>query len=101
MTAVAVVLGARRIAAGSGPAAERLATAVTSLTFAQVALGMLNVFLLAPVWMQLLHLLTADLVWIALILLGASVLTRPVPGVAIDSTLAGSREPASIVSRAS
>jgi heme A synthase len=54
-----------------------MAKAVTSLTFTQVGLGMLNVFLLAPVWMQLVHLLVADLVWIALILLGASVLARP------------------------
>jgi heme A synthase len=76
-TAVAVVLAARRIAAGSGPTALRMAGAVTSLTFTQVVLGMLNVFLLAPVWMQLLHLLVADLVWITLILLGASVLARP------------------------
>ena len=101
VTAVAVVLGARRIAAGSGPAAERLATVVTSLTFTQVALGMLNVFLLAPVWMQLLHLLTADLVWVALILLGASVLPSPAAGVALDIVAAGSREPAPFVSRAS
>lgn len=100
VAAVAVVLGARRIAAGSGRTAERIAAAVTSLTFTQVVLGMLNVFLLAPVWMQLLHLLTADLVWVALILLGASVLARPDAGIAIG-TAAASRQPASVVSRAS
>jgi len=101
VTAVAVVLGARRIAAGSGATAQRLGAAVTSLTFAQVALGMLNVLLLAPVWMQLLHLLTADLVWIALILLGASVLSRPGAALAIDTAAVPSRGPASLVSRAS
>jgi len=85
LTAIAVVLGARRIAAGSGRTAQRIAGAVTSLTFTQVVLGMLNVFLLAPVWMQLLHLLAADLVWIALILLAASVLARPASLLAADA----------------
>jgi len=42
----------------------------------QLGAGLLNVFLLAPVWMQLIHLLLADLVWITLILLTASVLTQ-------------------------
>jgi heme A synthase len=35
----------------------------------QVGLGLLNLLLLAPVWMQLVHLLVADLVWISLVLL--------------------------------
>jgi len=34
--------------------------------------GMINLGLLAPVWMQLVHLLLADLVWIALVLLAAA-----------------------------
>lgn len=38
----------------------------------QVAAGALNLVLLAPIWMQLVHLLLADSVWIALILLYAS-----------------------------
>ena len=50
---------------------------VSSLAFLQVLLGLLNVFLLAPVWLQLAHLLLADGVWITLILLGANVLARP------------------------
>jgi hypothetical protein len=32
---------------------------------------MVNLVLLAPVWMQIIHLLLADLVWISLVLLGA------------------------------
>ena len=35
----------------------------------QVFAGFANIYLLAPLWMQLLHLLIADLVWIALVLL--------------------------------
>jgi heme A synthase len=79
-TAVAIVMTARRLAAGSGPVAMRLAGAVSALAGLQLLLGALNVLLLAPVVMQLLHLLVADLVWIALILLGASVLARPAAG---------------------
>ena len=43
----------------------------------QLAAGLLNVALLAPVWMQLVHLLLADLLWIALVLLAARSLTMP------------------------
>ena len=61
------------------PAVRRLAPLVSVLVLAQLALGWLNVQLLAPVWMQLVHLLAADLVWIALILLSAAVLGEAVP----------------------
>jgi heme A synthase len=37
--------------------------------FAQLAAGALNIVLLAPVSMQLVHLLLADLVWIALVVM--------------------------------
>jgi heme A synthase len=36
--------------------------------------GVVNLLLLAPVWMQLVHLLLADLLWITLVLLSASML---------------------------
>lgn len=55
----------------------RPAWLLLTLVAAQVAAGALNLFLLAPVWMQLLHLLLADLVWISLILLCASTLQGP------------------------
>src|SRR5262249_55786441 len=35
---------------------------------AQIALGVLNVFLLAPIWLQLTHLLVAELLWILLVI---------------------------------
>lgn len=49
---------------------------VVLLVLAQVAAGLLNLSLLAPIWMQLLHLLFADLLWISLVLLTASVLVE-------------------------
>jgi heme A synthase len=45
-----------------------------SLVVLQVGAGAVNLVLLAPIWMQLVHLLLADLVWIALVLLCASTL---------------------------
>lgn len=44
------------------------------LAVAQVAAGLLDIALLAPVALQLLHLLLADLVWIALVLTSAAVM---------------------------
>lgn len=49
---------------------------VAGLASTQMAAGFLNVLLLAPVWMQLVHLLLADLVWIAFVLLSATALAR-------------------------
>ena len=55
--------------AGSG----RLAGLVLGLLGFQFALGLVDVLLLAPVWMQILHLLGADLYWVALVMLAAAV----------------------------
>jgi heme A synthase len=57
-----------------GAAIRTSAQAVLALYLVQLAAGMVNLILLAPVWMQLLHLLLADFVWMALVVLAASVL---------------------------
>lgn len=44
------------------------------LVAAQFAAGALNVVLLAPTWLQLVHLTLADLVWLALVFYGARLL---------------------------
>lgn len=49
---------------------------VTGLVVLQLGAGLLNVVLLAPIWLQLVHLLLADLLWLALVLLTASALAR-------------------------
>jgi len=49
---------------------------VTTLAALQLAAGFLNILLLAPVWMQLAHLLVADALWIALVVLTASALAQ-------------------------
>ncbi len=61
------------------PAERRLAFAVLFLLMLQYGLGIADVALLAPVWMQIVHLLGADLMWITLVLLSARVcvMSRP------------------------
>ncbi|HEV2707366.1 MAG TPA: COX15/CtaA family protein, partial [Pyrinomonadaceae bacterium] len=49
---------------------------LTAFVLVQLAVGVANVYLLAPVWMQLVHLLLADLLWLALVLLAASALSE-------------------------
>lgn len=57
-------------------AGTRLAWIVAGLLAAQIAAGLLNLILLAPVWMQMVHLLLADALWISLVLLCATNLAR-------------------------
>lgn len=52
-----------------------LSTTLVYLYLAQLFAGVINIILLAPVWMQLAHLLLADLLWIAFVLLGVSALS--------------------------
>jgi len=61
------------------PTVTRLSRLVAIFVIAQLAVGFVNVMLLAPVWMQVVHLLMADLVWLSLVLLSASVAAVPVP----------------------
>ena len=62
------------VTAGTRPApmVRRAAAAVVTVVFVQVTVGAVNLLLLAPVPLQLLHLLLADLLWMALVVLCAS-----------------------------
>ncbi len=66
-----LVLGAAAIVrtAVSSPRARTLSRFVTILFVVQFAGGLVNLMLLAPVGMQLFHLLLADVTWIALVLM--------------------------------
>ncbi|MBC8101497.1 MAG: protoheme IX farnesyltransferase [Cytophagales bacterium] len=64
---------------------KRYATAIYGLFFVQMGVGFLNVLLAAPVWMQLVHLLLADLVWIAVTLFSAAAMEAGVPRVEMNS----------------
>ena len=50
-----------------------MATVVVLLLVLQYGLGIADLTLLAPLWMQIVHLLGADLLWIALVVLAARV----------------------------
>ncbi len=47
---------------------RRLGAGLAALVVGQLALGALNVALLAPVWMQVIHLLVADALWVVFVL---------------------------------
>jgi len=59
------------------PSEHRPALLVLGLLILQFGLGIADVTLLAPVWMQILHLLGADLLWIALVVLAARICVLP------------------------
>jgi cytochrome c oxidase assembly protein subunit 15 len=56
---------------------HRLAAVTISLLLLQYALGVADLALLTPLSMQILHLLCADLLWIALVILAARLSFRP------------------------
>jgi heme a synthase len=57
-----------RCLASSSRVVRRLAVGLTLLVCLQFCLGALNVLLLAPIWLQMTHLLVGDLVWVFLVL---------------------------------
>ena len=56
---------------------RRLAAFVLGLLALQYVLGALDVWLLAPVWMQVIHLLAADVLWTSLVVLTARLTMVP------------------------
>lgn len=72
-----ITLAQRAMRYDPSPATRRLAWATAAIFVGQIFLGALNVMLKAPVWMQLVHLLFADLAWLTLVLLSATLLARP------------------------
>lgn len=81
LAGVYIVLAALKVMkAKISPTATLIAWWTWGLVFVQLIVGAVNVLLLAPVWMQLVHLLLADLLWIVLVLLaveGSRELSEP------------------------
>jgi cytochrome c oxidase assembly protein subunit 15 len=82
---IAVAMGALVVVASSvvarlrpSPEVRRGVWLLGTLYGAQLLVGLVNLALLAPVWMQLVHLLLADGVWIVLVRLCAA-------GLAVDA----------------
>ncbi|MFN2212249.1 MAG: COX15/CtaA family protein [Anaerolineales bacterium] len=70
---------------------KQLGWVLISLLVLQLLAGIVNVLLLAPVWIQMLHLLISDLVWISLVLFSAESLGQDDAEqiVKMDSSLTG------------
>jgi heme A synthase len=84
--ALAILTGIYLIVAGQviarlrpTPGTRKAAAALILLFLAQLGVGVINIALLVPVAVQLVHLLMADLVWVALVLLAASALAADAP----------------------
>ena len=59
------------------PEVRRLAAIAIGALLLQLAAGVSNLLLAAPVWLQMVHLLLADCLWISLVLLAAAILAFP------------------------
>jgi cytochrome c oxidase assembly protein subunit 15 len=67
-----------------GRPVRRAAFALSGLVVLQLIAGLANLVLLAPVWMQIVHLLLANGVWLAAVLLGAAALAEDAPRLAVS-----------------
>lgn len=75
--ALAVVGAAVLASRAAGPRVTGFGMGVLGLFVVQMALGALNVWLQAPIWMQLVHLLVTDLIWIGLVVFASEALAAP------------------------
>jgi heme A synthase len=71
-TAVYLVLVARRLATKRRGFQASLAVLVGSIVGFQVIVGIVNLALGAPVWMQVVHVMVTDALWIAVVVLTAA-----------------------------
>jgi heme A synthase len=84
------------IAKGATVVLKRLAFSLIGLTLLQVCLGLVNIMLLAPIPVQLLHLMVADLLWITFILFSTEILAPvgySVPVRSLPRSAAGTLSP--------
>ena len=76
---------------------RRAGRILVALFVVQLALGILNVALLAPVWLQLTHLLLADAVWVSFVVLVSSALAQPPVSLSAASSSSASPESSATV----
>jgi len=72
-----LVRAGRRSIPGGGEANRPLSLAIVAFLAAQYILGVMDIWLLAPTWMQVAHLLGADALWVALVILAARLMLVP------------------------
>jgi len=76
----------------SSPDVRRASTALVVSIVLQLCAGVLNIWLSAPGPLQVVHLLLANLVWISLILLAASLRNGQDPAASSDALLSGATQ---------
>ncbi len=87
---VLALLGATVLASReTGPHVVAKGMGMLGLFVAQMALGALNVWLEAPIWMQIVHLLVTDLIWIGLVVFASEALSAPVRQPSAEPAIAG------------
>ncbi len=74
---LALLLGAVWVSRGTSPLADRIGRWMIGLFLLQLALGGLNVWLEAPIWLQMVHLLMTNFIWITLVLYVNEALSVP------------------------
>jgi heme A synthase len=75
---------------GNDASVKRWSNVVSLLVLAQIAFGAATLLLLAPIVMQLGHLLLADLIWISYVMTAANFLAlgkSPIPAVPLTGPL--------------
>ena len=77
VTAFLLFAVSRAMKRASAPGLRTLGLTVMGLAFLQLVVGAMNLALLAPVWMQLVHLAVGDFLWIATVLFAFSVSGTP------------------------
>jgi heme A synthase len=58
------------------PVPDRMRGYLAAIVVTQLTAGVVNIALAAPVWMQVVHLLIADVVWIGLVVVGSTALSE-------------------------
>lgn len=91
ITAGLVVALLAGLAARLRPSKEvrRLATGLLLIYLGQMLFGALNLWLMAPLWMQFVHLLIADLFWLNLLMLCAAALAAGAPRLEVEAAPGG------------
>lgn len=72
--ALALVAAAVWAARPAGPLVVQRGMLIIGGFVVQMAVGALNVWLLAPIWLQVVHLLVTDLIWIAMVVFASEAL---------------------------
>jgi heme A synthase len=86
---VVVIAAALSALLRPAPSVRRTAFCAVGLVVCQLVAGLVNLALLAPVWMQLIHLLLADGVWLAVVLLASQALAENAPARAVPDVAPG------------